>query len=156
MRSDMLDRQPVRLLAFPAADVGLRREAEAALRELPEDLDDEARLRALRDHLRRWYRAVEVRCRSELGGYDGEPISVWYIYRDGRVRIPNQNLERLYRALGSARQTCRTSAAAIDSAWSVAERAGYAIAVAHPPATRSGLSASRPSESWGGSEDATR
>ena len=121
----MSDRRNVRVLVFPADDVALRAEVESSLDRVSELESDADQIDALTSELRPWYRSVSVHVRDDFGGYDGEAVPTWYVYRDGRVRPRNDELDRLYRALAVARDTCRSSMTALESARSVALAAGY-------------------------------
>jgi hypothetical protein len=114
----------LRVLVFPADDAGLRREVDAALATLPEGLSEAAQIAAVERRLRRWYRAIQVRPRDTLGGYEDDPTRVWYVYRDGRIRNRNVQLERLYRVIGAARETERHSHRVLEAARDVARFAG--------------------------------
>jgi hypothetical protein len=121
----MTDRFPLRVLVFPAEDVDLRGEIQAALANIPADLPESRQIADLEKHLRRWYRSIEIRPRDPLGGYDDDPTRVWYVYRDGRIRARNERLERLYGALAAARLTVHASEEAIGKARTAAEHARY-------------------------------
>jgi hypothetical protein len=121
----MNDRRNVRVLVFPADDLALRAEVESTLDRVSELGSDDEQIDALTSGLRPWYRSVTVHVRDDFGGYDGEAVPTWYVYRDGRVRPRNEQLDRLYHALAVARDTCRSSVTALESARSVAHAAGY-------------------------------
>lgn len=115
----MPDRPSLRVVTFPADDAGLRADVGALLGATPERLEvDEPA--ALERRLRRWYRSIQVRRRDGLGGYDDDPVIVWYVYRDGRIRRRNEARDRLYRALAAARRTYRDSERALESARRIA------------------------------------
>ena len=113
------------MLVFPPDDVPLRHEVDRALAEILPTVPEPRQMAALTDRLRTWYRSVQVRQRDALAGYDDDPTSVWYVYRDGRVRARNERLERLYGAMAAARDTIRLSERALDDSRSAAGRAGY-------------------------------
>jgi hypothetical protein len=121
----MDERSNLRVLVFPADDVELRREVEATVAALPPGLSESAMLSTVQRRLRRWYRAVQVRPRDSLAGYDDDPTRVWYVYRDGRIRARNAALERLYRAMAVARETERATERVLDSARDVSRYASY-------------------------------
>src|SRR4051794_20483252 len=123
-----------RVLVFPADDVALRREVEAALVATDAALPEDARIAAVEKHLRTWYRSVQIRTRDPFGGYPDDPTPVWYVYRDGRIRHRNPGLERLYAAIGDARETIRLSESAIESARSVLKVAGVDVPDEYPGA----------------------
>jgi hypothetical protein len=125
-------RQNVRVLVFPADDVALRREVDKALQDLPENLPEPDVLAALASALKRWYRAIQIRVREDLAGYDDDPTRVWYIYRDGRIRRRNEALEGLYGAMAGARDTIRSSERVLEETRSIARRAGYRDPLADP------------------------
>jgi hypothetical protein len=121
----LTDRTALRVLVFPAEDVALRREVQAALADIPADLPESRRIADIEQRLRRWYRSIEIRPRDPLGGYDDDPTAVWYVYRDGRIRARNERLERLYAALASARLTIHASEEAIGKARDAARSARH-------------------------------
>jgi hypothetical protein len=121
----MQDRRNVRVLVFPADDAALRGEVESALGRASDLGSDAEQAEALRTELQPWYRSISVQVRDAFGGYDGDPVPTWYVYRDGRVRARNEGLDRLYQAMAVARETCRSSAVALEAARSVAHLAGY-------------------------------
>lgn len=121
-----------RVLVFPADDVALRREVEASLAATDPTLPDDARVAAVEQHLRRWYRSVRIRTRDPFGGYPDDPTPVWYVYRDGRIRRRNPGLERLYVAMGQARETIRVSQHAVDSAQVMLRIARVTLPDEHP------------------------
>src|SRR5215212_8913340 len=92
-----------RVLVFPADDVALCRQVDAAL--------------AATD-----------------AGFPDDPTPVWYVYRDGRIRHRNPGLERLYAAIGDARETIRLSESAIESARSMLKIAGVDVPDEYPGA----------------------
>lgn len=120
-------RSNLRLLVFPVDDEGLRRDVEATVDRLPDDLSPSAAREMAQAELRRWYRSLSIRERDTLGGYPDDPAVVWYVYRDGRVRRQKPELDRLYRALAAARTTCETSEAAVERAQTAARAAGYVV-----------------------------
>lgn len=117
-------RSNLRLLVFPVTDSALRREVDAAVARAPGGLADDAARVHVEQDLRRWYRSLQIHERDDLGGYPSDPVRVWYVYRDGRVRRQNSTRDRLYRALADARTTSDVSAHAIASAQNTVERAG--------------------------------
>jgi hypothetical protein len=50
---------------------------------------------------------------------------VWYVLRDGSVRRANPDLDRLYGALGTARQLIRRTAAGLETSCDTARDAGF-------------------------------
>ena len=125
-----MTRSNLRLLVFPVDDESLRRDVDAAVRRLPEDLSEADARAAVQHDLRRWYRSLSIHERDALGGYPDDPARVWYVYRDGRVRRHDAQLDRLYVALANARLTCASSEAAVAGAQAAARAAGYADVVA--------------------------
>ena len=115
-----------RVLVFPADDLALRREVEAALAATDGALPEDARIAAIERHLRTWYRSLRIRTRDPFGGYPDDPTPVWYVYRDG-----NPGLERLYVAMGQARETIRLSQHAVNSAQEMLRIAGVTLPDEH-------------------------
>lgn len=121
----MIDRPTLRLLVFPASDTALRRDVEAIVRTIPRAALDPSTATVVEQRLRRMYRNVQVRPRDTFGGYDSDPVAVWYVYRDGRIRARNEARERLYGVLAAARETVRSSERALQNAVGAATGAGY-------------------------------
>ena len=119
----MIDRSNLRVLVFPADDVALIHEVRATMARVPQNLPETAQIRAVEQELRRWYRTLQIRPRETLAGYDDDPVRVWYVYRDGRIRARKAELERLYRAMATARETERESELAIETARRLVEKA---------------------------------
>jgi hypothetical protein len=117
----------------PADDIALRREVDKALQDLPGNLPEPDVLAALASALRPWYRAIQIRVREDLAGYDDDPTRVWYIYRDGRIRRRNEELEHLYGAMAGARDTIRSSERVLEESRTITRGAGYRDRLAGPP-----------------------
>jgi hypothetical protein len=115
----------LRLLSFPSSDANFRDDVQRALSHLSETQTDDERRRQLLAELRPLYRPVEVVPQDEFAHLDLQPIRIWYVYRDGRVRPVDDQRERLYAALASARRTCDQSREVLSDALSVARAAGY-------------------------------
>jgi hypothetical protein len=127
----MIDQSNLRILSFPVDDDALRGEVERALASLPSNGLTPAALEAA---LRHCYRSVQVRARNPLGGYADEPSLVWYVYRDGRIRRPNESLDRVYAILAAARVTRRSSEALLGAARQTARRASQSLSGRRPEA----------------------
>ena len=121
----MNDRSNLRVIVFPADDIALRREVDSMVAVGERSCDPEFGPAVLQQRLRHWYRSLEVRERSVLGGYPDDPTRVWYVYRDGRIRRRNDALERLYGAIAAARATERTTEAAIARSRVIARLGGF-------------------------------
>ena len=74
--------------------------------------------------LRLAYRNARVQVQDELGHLGAEE-TIWYAYRDGRIRQNDPVRERLYSVVAAARRTIRESEAAMDHARQVSRGAGY-------------------------------
>jgi hypothetical protein len=136
-------RSNLRLLVFPVGDAALRDDVHAAVQRIPDELpNDAARLEVERD-LRRWYRSLQIRERDDLGGYPDDPIRVWYVYRDGRVRRENPIRDRLYGALADARSTRTSSEDAIAAARQTATDAGFDVTGHSGPIDRAAIDRAR-------------
>lgn len=85
----MTVRTNLRVLVFPSDDVALRHEVDRALAEVVATVPEPRQMAALTERLRTWYRSIQIRQRQPLGGYDDDPTTVWYVYRDGRIRARN-------------------------------------------------------------------
>ncbi|HEY8438741.1 MAG TPA: hypothetical protein VIK65_09035 [Candidatus Limnocylindrales bacterium] len=86
----MTVRTNLRVLVFPPDDVALRHEVDRALAEVTANVPEPRQMAALTERLRTWYRSIQIRQREPLGGYDDDPTTVWYVYRDGRIRARNE------------------------------------------------------------------
>jgi hypothetical protein len=116
---------PERLRCFPTGDATFREDVERAALTLAEDLSPQERMAGLVERLRPWYRSVEIVPQDELAQFDHFPNDVWYLFRDGRVRMSNERRDRLYAALASARQTLAASQVAMSDAFEAARAAGF-------------------------------
>ncbi len=121
----MTDRPTLGIVVFPRSDVTLRRDVEAALRDVEGPPEARATVTLVERRLRRVYRNIQIHLRDSLGGYDDDPTAVWYVYRDGRVRSPNELRERLYAVLADARETTRSTQRALERSLGAARVAGY-------------------------------
>ena len=74
--------------------------------------------------LRLAYRNVRIQVQNELGHLGAEG-TIWYAYRDGRIRENDPVRERLYSVVAAARRTIRESEVAMDHARQVSRAAGY-------------------------------
>jgi hypothetical protein len=143
----------LRLLSFPSSDATFRDDVRRAGDALDEDMSDEEGHRALLEALRPRYRSIEIVTQDHLAQHELLPIRVWYVFRDGRVRPPNDRRERLYEAMASARRTIDGSLSALADARSVARAAGYADAEAEsavggfPPPEADGTYSTRRTDS---------
>jgi hypothetical protein len=115
----------LRLLSFPSSDATFREDVRRAGEALVEDMSDEQGHSVIVEQLRHRYRSVEVVTQDNLAQHELLPIRVWYIFRDGRVRPPNDRRERLYVAMAAARRTIDVSRTAMADARSVARAAGF-------------------------------
>jgi hypothetical protein len=121
----MTDRPTLRLVVFPRSDAALRRDVEAVLREVGGPPEERTTATLVERRLRSVYRNIQIRPRDSLGGYADDPTAVWYVYRDGRVRSPDQLRERLYAVLAQARQTRDAAERALERSLAAARVAGY-------------------------------
>jgi len=115
----------LRLVAFPHNDAAFREDVERALERLSEEVPDEERRDRVLNDLRRLYRAVQIVAQNELAQHDSLAVRTWYVYRDGRIRRPDPDRERLYAALATARRTYDASQTAMADARAAARIAGY-------------------------------
>jgi hypothetical protein len=109
---------------FPATDRGLARDVLDAVDAQPEGLGDEELRAGIQTLLRRWYRSAVVVAGDDFGRIESS-LTTWYVYRDGKIRRPNERLDRLYGSLASARQTERDTEATLEASRSAAEAAGF-------------------------------
>jgi hypothetical protein len=115
----------IRLHVYPAADATLKADVEREFASLPGGVPDAALRELLLERLRPWYRLIEVVIQEDLAHLSVDPTRTWYIYRDGRIRTPNRQRDRLYAALASARQSVDESGHVLDDAQAAARIAGY-------------------------------
>lgn len=115
----------LRLLSFPSADAAFREDVERAAETVTERMTDQEGRAHVASGLRPHYRSVEVVAQDHLAQNELQPIRVWYVYRDGRVRPASERRERFYAALASARKTCDASRVAMADARAAARAAGY-------------------------------
>lgn len=111
--------------SFPSTDLDFADAAgdafQAALgtRDAPETL-----AKVVEKRLRLAYRNVRIQVQDELGHLGAEE-TIWYAYRDGRIRENDPVRERLYSVVAAARRTIRESEVAMDHARQVTRAAGY-------------------------------
>ncbi len=115
----------IRLHVYPAADATLKADVEREFASLPGGVPDAALRELLLERLRPWYRLIEIVIQEDLAHLSVDPTRTWYIYRDGRIRTPNRQRDRLYAALASARQAVDESGHVLDDAQAAARIAGY-------------------------------
>jgi hypothetical protein len=115
----------LRLRTFPASDHAFADEVRRVLAAEAETVRDEETLReATIAGLRRWYRSVAIVVQDDVARMDPD-TRLWYVYRDGKLRRLNPELERLYGALDSARRIERESDLILNDAAATARSAGY-------------------------------
>jgi len=95
---------------FPPDDRRFAGDVEGALRSLGEAPDAEG----LESRLRSWYPGCVVRRQADLAWLDGDER--WYAYRDGSAHPLVHRSERLYAALGRARDLVASTLNAVDRA----------------------------------------
>ena len=114
----------VQLHVFPdearlAADV-----ARAAALVDPEAHTDRERWRvAVEQRLRTWYPRLVIHSRTDFAAIMPSE-EVWYVMRDGRVRRPDDRIERLHAALATARDVTEEADAALTRSRGIAAAAG--------------------------------
>ena len=111
--------------SFPSSDLDFADATGDALQtalgtsEAPETLAG-----VVEKRLRLAYRNVRIQVQDELG-HLGAQETIWYAYRDGRIRENDPVRERLYSVVAAARRTVRESEVAMDHAQQVSRAAGY-------------------------------
>jgi hypothetical protein len=112
------------VITFPARDAAFEKLVDELVSRLrgPDD-DLEPHTDALLAALRVNYRNVAIARRSQLSSYD--ETTVWYVFRDGRVRTEDAQRERLYQSLSQARDVVGRANAALAGAHQAAREAGY-------------------------------
>jgi len=114
----------VQLHVFPdearlAADV-----AKAADAVDPEARSDRERWRAaVEQRLRTWYPRLVIHSRTDFAAIMPSE-EVWYVMRDGRVRRPDDRIERLHAALATARDVTADADAALVRSRGIAAAVG--------------------------------
>jgi hypothetical protein len=79
---------------------------------------------------------LTIHPQNRLADIESSRVALWYVYRDGRVRRKEDpRLDRLYAALGTARETTRAVISSLGRADETAASAGFAISgpKAHEP-----------------------
>ena len=111
--------------SFPSSDLdfadatGDALQAVLATGDVPDTLAG-----VVEKRLRFAYRNVRIQVQDELGHLGAEE-TIWYAYRDGRIRENDPVRERLYSVVAAARRTVRESEVAMDHARQVSRGAGY-------------------------------
>lgn len=111
--------------SFPSSDLdfadatGDALQAALATSDAPQTLAG-----VVEKRLRVAYRNVRIQVQDELG-HLGAQETIWYAYRDGRIREKDPVRERLYSVVAAARRTVRESEVAMDHARQVSRAAGY-------------------------------
>jgi hypothetical protein len=110
------------LRVFPPHDQQFRGEVERAVGELSllkaddeTPMDPGALVKLVRPH----YPNVSIHTRTDLGSV-GNSRTVWYVFRDRRVRSDDWRRDRLYDALARARAVISDSRSAIGRSRSAA------------------------------------
>jgi hypothetical protein len=102
-----------------AADV-----VRAADSVAPEAGSDRELSRAAVEHrLRVWYPRLVIHSRTDFAAIVPSE-EVWYVMRDGRIRRPDERIERLHAALATARDVTADADAALIRSRSIAAAAG--------------------------------
>jgi hypothetical protein len=78
----------------------------------------------VQQRLRGGYPNARIQVQDELG-HIGSGETIWYAYRDGRIRENDPVRERLYSVVAAARRTIRESEVVMDHARKVSRAAGY-------------------------------
>jgi len=78
----------------------------------------------VQQRLRGGYPNARIQVQDELG-HLGMQETVWYAYRDGRIRESDPIRERLYSVVAAARRTVRESEIVMDHSRKVSRAAGY-------------------------------
>lgn len=119
------DERHIVVRSFPSSDLdfadatGDALETALATEAAPESLAE-----VVQNQLRRAYRNVRIQVQDELG-HLGSQETIWYAYRDGRIRENDPVRERLYSVVAAARRTVQESKVALDHARNVSRAAGY-------------------------------
>ena len=111
--------------AFPATDQAF---ADAAGDALLEALEAREALATIHDvvekRLRGAYRNARIHVQDDLG-HLGPGETVWYAYRDGRIRENDPRRERLYTVVAAARRTVEESKVVLGRSREASRAAGY-------------------------------
>jgi hypothetical protein len=119
-----IDHPNVVVRAFPSTDATFGRDVVAAIDGVLTQSPGDDAVTIVEGLLHRRYPNVRVHHQTDLARLV-EWQDVWYAYRDGRVRPPNTQRERLYSILSTARQTRADSAAILERSQSVARDARF-------------------------------
>jgi hypothetical protein len=119
------DVPPVVVRCFPSADHAFARAAHEALETIQGRSGARATLQAAVDgELRTIYPNSRIVAQDVMATI-GQPVVIWYAYRDGRVRKPDPRRDRIYAAVATARDTVKDSRAVMDNSRSIARSAGF-------------------------------
>jgi hypothetical protein len=101
------DGNAVRVHLFPS-DAHLARDVRLAWGRLVADrADDETFIRDLEATLRRWYPLLSIQRQDQLASTEADE-RVWYVFRDGALRLTKPWRDALHVALAEARDTRTT------------------------------------------------
>lgn len=119
------DERQIVVRSFPSTDVDFADATGDALQAALEADDAPATLAGVvEERLRQAYRNARIHVQDEFG-HLGSSETIWYAYRDGRIRETDPVRERLYSVVAAARRTVRESEIAIDHARKISRAAGY-------------------------------
>lgn len=119
------DEREIVVRSFPSTDrdfadaMGDALDAALAKRGAPETLAE-----VVQKRLRSGYPNARIQVQDELG-HLGSQETIWYAYRDGRIRENDPVRERLYSVVAAARRTVRESEVVMDHARKLTRAAGY-------------------------------
>lgn len=119
------DERQIVVRSFPSSDLDFADATGDALQAALEADDATATLAGVvQDRLRHAYRNARIQVQDELG-HLGARETIWYAYRDGRIRENDPVRERLYSVVAAARRTVHESEVAIEHARRTTRAAGY-------------------------------
>jgi hypothetical protein len=132
----------IQIRTFPSGDADFARATHSALdRSVPDATDVRSLASVVDRRLREAYPNSRIVPQDEMGRL-GKGEQLWYVYRDGRVRPPDERRERLYRVVGEARRTVAAAETTLDHSRAIAREAGFDGAP--PPLPDAPLSSRRP------------
>lgn len=109
----------VRIQVFPD-DPRLERDVHRIALAMAQTASDPEALRTALEHaLRPWYPHIGIREQTDLASLEPAEL-VWYVMRDGHVGAPNEQRDRLYAALGEARDVTADAEAIVDESRAIA------------------------------------
>ena len=110
--------------AFPSTDGVFARDVAVAIEAVLTHAPDDDPVPVVEGLLHRSYPNVRIHHQTELARLV-EWDDIWYAYRDGRIRTPSSERDRLYALLSAARRTADDSSEILERSRSIARHAKF-------------------------------